>query len=111
MTALLDPTSWLCCNAMYDGDGMPFFDDFAAWTRVHLPATVAVLLCVVMGFYIAVWKPSYGSVHLSKSMWLMPTSCNRPVKLKTLCEGAPEPTLVRIIDTLVRAKSSTEYLL
>jgi hypothetical protein len=32
MTALLDPTPWLCRNAKYDADGMPFFDDYAAWT-------------------------------------------------------------------------------
>jgi H+/Cl- antiporter ClcA len=73
MTALLDPTPWLCRNAKYDADGMPFFDDFAAWTlsgfvRHYLfnpfspeftslqQFNWAVILGVVMGFYTAAWK-------------------------------------------------------
>jgi hypothetical protein len=73
MTALLDPTPWLCRNAKYDADGMPFFDDYAAWTLagffrhyLYNPFSPeftslqqfnwAVLLGVVMGFYTAAWK-------------------------------------------------------
>jgi hypothetical protein len=56
---------------------------------------VVVLLCVVMGFYTAASKPSYGSLHLFKSMRLMPSSCNRPVELKTLSKVAPEPITVK----------------
>jgi hypothetical protein len=73
MTALLDPTPWLCRNAKYDADGMPFFDDYAAWTlsgfvRHYLfnpfspeftslqQFNWAVILGVVMGFYTAAWK-------------------------------------------------------
>lgn len=73
ITALLDPTAWLCRNAKYDADGMPFFDDYAVWTlsgfaRHYLfnpfsPEFTslqqfcwAVILGVVMGFYTAAWK-------------------------------------------------------
>jgi hypothetical protein len=73
MTALLDPTPWLCRNAKYDADGMPFFDDFSAWTLagffrhyLYNPFSPeftslqqfcwAIILGVVMGFYTAAWK-------------------------------------------------------
>jgi hypothetical protein len=73
MAALLDPTPWLCRNAKYDADGMPFFDDYSAWTLagffrhyLYNPFSPeftslqqfcwAIILGVVMGFYTAAWK-------------------------------------------------------
>jgi hypothetical protein len=73
MTTLLDPTPWLCRNAKYDADGMPFFDDFSGWTLagffrhyLYNPFSPeftslqqfcwAIILGVVMGFYTAAWK-------------------------------------------------------
>jgi hypothetical protein len=95
---LLHPTYWCACAA----DVVSSTQSFRPRTFLIVSGTAGVAARNIDRARQSQQCRSYRSLHISYSIWLMSTSCNRPAEPKPASELAPEPIIVKWQDLVIR---------